>query len=351
MTHTNKQRNMRSLAYAVLMLLLCACGSSHAETVLPDGGDDGGQSPKKQQRISYADPTIILDNGTYYMTGTSQVGNQSSRGFTVLQSNDLQEWETGTADTYRFILSPEVQATFGTTGFWAPQWFKAGGTYHLLYTANEQVAVAQGNAVTGPFGQSEVKAVDPSVGNIDPYLFRDDDGKLYLYHVRFGGGNFIWVAEFDLGTGCIDQSSLTKCLELTEPWEKMGGYDNSNIMEGPTVVKWDGVYYLFYSANHYRDPDYAVGYATATSPTGPWTKYEGNPIIRRDIVGEKGAGHGDVFQAKDGSFYYVYHVWGDGDNPDARQTRIVPLIRKKGSNGIYKVSADASGIITPYHVY
>ena len=30
--------------------------------------------------------------------------------------------------------------------------------------------------------------VDISEKNIDPFLFRDDDGKYYLYHVRFNRG-------------------------------------------------------------------------------------------------------------------------------------------------------------------
>lgn len=336
-----------------LLFSFASCGASNDAVPSPDGDDEGGgtitPAPKKQN-IFYADPTIFLDNGTYYLSGTSQIGNQSSQGFTVLQSDDLQEWTSGTDDTYRFILNPAEGTTWGTTGFWAPQWFKENGVYYFLYTANEKVAIAQAEAVTGLFTQPEARPIDASVGNIDPYLFKDEDGRYYLYHVRFGGGNFIWTAEFDLATGTIDANTLTQCLQMTEPWEQMGGYDNSKIMEGPTVVKWDGVYYLFYSANHYRDPDYAVGYATASSPLGPWTKYEGNPIIRRDIVGEKGAGHGDVFQAKDGQYYYVYHVWG-GDNPDARQTRIVPLVREMGPDGVYKISVDAKGIITPYMLY
>mgnify|MGYP005909688103 FL=1 len=337
---------------AVVMFSFSSCGTSNAENILPDDeGEGGGTTTTKTQKISYADPTIFLDNGTYYMSGTSQIGNQSSRGFTILMSDDLREWTTGTADTYRFILGPEWGTTYGTAGFWAPQWIKENGTYHFLYTANERVAIAHADAVTGIFTQDKAAAIDASVGNIDPFLFKDNDGKYYLYHVRFGGGNFIWVAEFDMKTGTVDSGTLKQCLELTEPWERMYNYDSSWIMEGPTVVKWDDVYYLFYSANHYKDPDYAVGYATASSPMGPWTKYSGNPIIRRDIVGEKGAGHGDVFEGKDGKFYYVYHVWGDGDAPDARQTRIVPLIREKGSDGIYKISVDAGNIITPCQVY
>ena len=65
-------------------------------------------------------------------------------------------------------------------------------------------------------------------------------------------------------------------------------------MEGPTVVKLDDLYYLFYSANHFKNIDYAVGYATSTSPYGPWKKHANNPIIHRSIVHENGSGHGDI---------------------------------------------------------
>ena len=325
-----------------------ACGNSG------NGNGDKGDEETPiiiKQRISYADPTIFLDGDKYYLSGTSQIGDQSNHGFTVLVSDDLKEWTSGSDETYRFILNPDLGTAFGKSGFWAPQWFKvAENDYRLLYTANEKTAIAKADKITGLFTQSAAAAIDPSVGNIDPYLFKDDDGQYYLYHVRFGGGNFIWAAKFDIETGTIDSKSLAQCLDISQSWETMFNYDRSKVMEGPTVVKWDGVYYLFYSANHYRDMDYAVGYATASSPMGPWTKYDGNPILRRDIVGEKGSGHGDIFQGKDGQFYYVYHVWGPGDKADERQTRIVPLIRKKNADGIYEVSVNSSEIITPYQL-
>ena len=53
-----------------------------------------------------------------------------------------------------------------------------------------------------------------------------------------------------------------------------------------------GKYYLFYSANHFMSRDYAVGYAVADSPLGPWHKPANNPIIHRSTVGENGSGHG-----------------------------------------------------------
>ena len=86
-------------------------------------------------------------------------------------------------------------------------------------------------------------------------------------------GNYLWVAEFDIKKGSIKPETLKQCMDCTEPWEKTPNYKSAPVMEGPTVMKWDGVYYLFYSANHFMNIDYSVGYATASSPFGPWKKH------------------------------------------------------------------------------
>lgn len=36
-------------------------------------------------------------------------------------------------------------------------------------------------------------------------------------------------------------------MESTEEWEATAAYISAPVMEGPTVIKLDGVYYLFYS--------------------------------------------------------------------------------------------------------
>lgn len=137
-------------------------------------------------------------------------------------------------------------------------------------------------------------------------------------------------------------------LDCTEAWENTPNYVSDPIMEGPTVIKLDGVYYLFYSANHFMNIDYAVGYATASSPLGPWKKYSGNPIIHRDIVKENGTGHGDIFTDSVGKYYYVYHVHASDTAVSPRKTRIVPLHLKKSDAGIYDISVNANEVIKPY---
>lgn len=295
-----------------------------------------------RDEIFLADPTIIREGDMYYLTGT---GNQQQQGFVLLESADLKSWHT--VENNEFVLKKGDQ-TYGTEGFWAPQWYKAQDRYYFIYTANEQLVMASADSWKGPFRQTEIKPIDRSQKNIDPFLFRDDDGRYYLYHVRFNNGNYLWVAEFDLAKGEIIPGTLKKCMESTEEWEATAAYISAPVMEGPTVIKLDGVYYLFYSANDYRSIDYAVGYATSNFPTGPWTKNENSPIIHRSIVGENGSGHGDIFTDKAGNYYYVYHVHASKTNIAPRKTRIVPLHMEKNKNGIYDITVNGDEVIEPY---
>lgn len=303
------------------------------------------QQPKE---IFLADPTIFVENGTYYLTGTGGSGRTAS-GFSVLESKDLKSWSVpgNTGDSVAMLLTKGGGA-FGTEGFWAPQILKDAGTYYLTYTANEQTVLARSARLTEPFTQAKPEPIDGSEKNIDSYIFKDEDGKYYLYHVRFSNGNYLWVAEFDLEKGRIKPETLTKCFDQTEPWEATPAYESAPIMEGPTVIRLNNKYYMFYSANHFRNIDYAVGYAVADSPYGPWVKHEGNPIIHRNIVGEYGSGHGDLFEGLDGQLYYVYHTHYSQEAVTPRRTRIIPVNKRwNDQTGLFEFNVDGDKVIVP----
>lgn len=304
---------------------------------------------QEKRELFFADPTIYIHNGKYYLTGTGGSGKSASSGFAVLESTNLETWSkpAGTSGSAHMILTKGEQA-FGTEGFWAPQLFQANDRYYLTYTANEQTVLTQSTSLLGPYTQAKVAPIDGSEKNIDSYIFKDEDGKYYLYHVRFGGGNYLWVAEFDLEKGQIKPETLKKCFDQTEPWEATPAYESAPIMEGPTVIKLKDKYYLFYSANHYLNIDYAVGYAVSDSPYGPWVKQQDSPILHRSIVGENGSGHGDLFEGLDGQLYYVYHVHFDQQQVTPRRTRIVPVIKQwDAGTGLYKFSVASDKVIVP----
>lgn len=302
---------------------------------------------QEKKEIFLADPTICITDGKYYLTGTR--GGNGIMGFSVLESKDLKTWTApNDASGSEYMILSKGDQSFGTGGFWAPQIFKADQSYYLSYTANEQTVLAESTTFLGPYRQKEVVPIDGSAKNIDSFVFKDEDGKSYLYHVRFSNGNYIWVAEFNLKTGKIKPETLTKCFDQTEPWEATPNFESAPILEGPTVVKMRGKYYLFYSANHFKNIDYSVGYAVADSPYGPWKKYAGNPILHRSIVGENGSGHGDLFEGLDGQLYYVYHVHFGQQQVSPRRTRIIPVVKTwDAEKGQYQFSVEATKVIVP----
>lgn len=72
------------------------------------------------------------------------------------------------------------------------------------------------------------------------------------------------------------------------------------------MIKRDGRYYLLYSGSHAAYPDYAVGYATADDPMGPFTRAIHNPIVQRS-QSVFGPGHGCAIQDVAGNWWHVYH--------------------------------------------
>src|SRR5690606_3150549 len=102
---------------------------------------------QEKRQLFFADPTIYVESGKYYLTGTGGSGKSASEGFAALESTDPKNWAvpTGMHGPSHMIL-PKGKQAFGTHGFWAPQLYKEKGTYYLTYTANEQTVLTQSEA-------------------------------------------------------------------------------------------------------------------------------------------------------------------------------------------------------------
>ncbi len=292
----------------ILALLLLSCGK--------DGDVNTGQeeeTPAPEQFIFQADPTIFFNENKYYLYGTD--GYTPNKGIKVFVSSDLKDWKTpeGIADGF----AVRTLESFGTQGFWAPQVWKYNNKFYMAYVANEQIAIGTATKPEGPFSASGPIAFDQK--NIDPFVFFDDDGKKYLYHVDITNGNKIYVAAINDDFTAIDKSTRTLCLTATEPWEII----QARVVEGPTVLKRNNLYYLIYTANHFENQQYAVGYATSASPMGPWTKATENPILSMSNSGKPGIGHGDMFTDASGGLNYVFHTHNAMDKVSPRRTGMI----------------------------
>lgn len=284
--------------------------------------------------ILMADPTVFLDKGNYYLYGTS-----SNRGFQSYVSKDLVSWSEPEGLEGAMVL--RKGEAFGNGGFWAPQVFKYKGLYYMAYTADEQIAIATSNSPLGPFKQKAMKSLSGSGKQIDPFIYFDDNGKIYLYHVKLQNGNRIFVAEMKPDLSDVILGTEKECISGTENWENTE-HTGWPVTEGPTVVKHNNLYYLIYSANDFRSKDYAVGYATSTAPMGPWKKYVGNPIISRAKLGMNGSGHGDLFVDKTGKLKYVLHVHNSQDKVSPRATGLIDIKFEKVNGAGDILKADTS---------
>ena len=313
----------------LLMSAALACGSGCSST----GSSDVPESPDKEpvrvlsKTVPVADPYIMVEKGKYYLYGTK---NGEALGFDVYVSNDLEKWKM-----YSSALDPSD--SYGTTGFWAPEvyYVSAKKKYYMFYTAERRLCVAESSSPLGAFVQTFKKPMREEAG-IDSSVFFDTDGKAYIYFVRFNGGNIIWGAELKDDLKEIKEETLSRCIRPDQPWELIA----SKVTEGPSVFKKDGVYYLMYSANDYTSQDYAVGYATSSSPLGPWKKADSNPVLHK-YEGLVGVGHGAPFVDNDGQMRYVFHAHKSDTEVHPRGAYIVDMNVKDG-----KISM-GGGLIKP----
>ena len=106
----------------------------------------------------------------------------------------------------------------------------------MAYVANEQIAIAESNSPAGPFTQTKKDSLATTVKQIDPFVFIDDDGKKYLYHVRLVNGNRIFVAELNDDFSAIQPATLRECIAATENWENTA-QAKWPVAEGPYCYK------------------------------------------------------------------------------------------------------------------
>lgn len=293
------------------------------------------QEKSINKAIHLADPTILYHKGVYYLYGT--VEGKADHGFLVYSSRNRIDWEGPVGVNDGFALQKED--VFGDKGFWAPQVFYYHQRFHMAYTANENIAIAESDNPLGPFTQKERKPLDAPVKQIDPFVYQDEDGKIYLYHIRLREGNRIYVAEMTEDLSAIKEETLIECIEASEKWE-----NTANalwpVAEGPTVIKKGQLYCLIYSANDFRNPDYAVGYAVSEHPLGPWRKYSGNPILHQTDVNMPGTGHGDLVLDGKEQLWYVLHTHLSEETVAPRRTAIIKLTFKDSGDKALRIEVD-----------
>lgn len=254
----------------------------------------------------FPDPFVLRVGSVYYAYAT----NVRSNNVPVLRSTDLATWERlGDA----LPLLP-TWARSGASLTWAPSVLPRSHRYALYFTARDNASDRQciGRAIAdAPDGKFKDDSDRPFIcqtrlgGSIDPSPFVDEDGAAWLLWKNDGNccglSVGLWIQRLsDDGLSLVGQP--TELLRHDRAWE-------APLIEGPSMLKHGGRYYLFYSANWYESADYAVGYAIAEAITGPYRKVttDGPLFAKRGNVA--GPGGQEFFRDVKGNQWMAYHAW------------------------------------------
>ncbi|MCF8345633.1 MAG: glycoside hydrolase family 43 protein [Bacteroidales bacterium] len=329
---------MRNILILMAMFFIVSCCRSTR-------GDEGF-TPANPLSVKFGDPFVLLaSDGRYYMYGT---GGGAVDGFSAYSSDDLKEWKHEGQVYYG-----NKEESWNVANFWAPEVYERDGKYYMFFSAdwdynpgqeleNFRIGVAVANHPTGPFTDlTGYPLFDPGYPVIDANVLFEGD-KVYLYYSRvcykhpveseiadwareeglFDEIEESWIYGVELSPG-LDTVTAEPVLLLRPPvsmdnaqaeWESRSvtsGEVNRRWTEGSFIFREQDTYYMMYSANYFGGEHYAVGYATANHPLGPFQKAAGNPVLEKNtgtggLV--SGTGHNSVTWSKDGSeMYCVYH--------------------------------------------
>jgi len=235
------------------------------------------------------DVTVIREQGKYYMYCT---------GGGAWISEDMVHW--------RFQRVENVPV--------APDVVKYNGRFYMcgndgpLYVADHPL---------GPFSIIGDWKNTPDVaggwnGAFDMEIYIDDDNTPYLYYSGRGVSGIFVVK--------LDPDDLTRFAgpvrhlfgfnrdHIWERYGEMNEYTDVSWVEGPWLEKYNGIYYLQYSASGTQWKTYAEGYYTGTSPMGPFTYAPNNPLLRKTDGLVTGPAHGCIVEGPDGNLWQFYTI-------------------------------------------
>lgn len=248
--------------------------------------------------LGIGDPSVIYYDGRYYLYPTGD-----NRSYDVYISSDLVNWKAG----------PKVFES-AEHGVWAPDVFYDPGNnqFYLYYTVNRRIGVALSERPDSIFKDQGTLVKNA----IDAHMFLDEDGRYYLYYAEYPAFR-IHVQPME--TPVRKQGKPVLIIQPDKPWEKKP----YPLTEAPWMLKHRETYYLLYSGGGADTQYYAIGYATARSPLGPFSKHP-DPIFEKGN-GVFGPGHPSIIKDREGKLWMVYHQQKDESRGWNRIICIDPL--------------------------
>lgn len=307
------------LTVAVLSLLLLApLAAEPAQAERLDRFHSG-----RVYRGSFPDPDVFRLGRLWVAFGTTI----AHRSLPILTSSNGRTWRARRAhgvgarrtnDGLRGVPAWAARKRSGNRRFiptWAPaigrvghhRWVAAFAAPLRRHPGKRCIGLATANRALGPYRSARRRPLvcPRDQGAIDPDVFRVH-GRTYLLWktegIRGRLATSIHVRQLRRnGHGFRPRSHAHTLLRTARPWEQP-------LIENPSMIRYRGRLYLFYSANRWYTRHYAVGYAICRSVQGPCRRPQPGPLLASGgrVAGPGGA---SAFRGPRGLLMLAYAAW------------------------------------------
>lgn len=262
----------------------------------------------------YPDPSIVRVGEDYYMiTSTFEY----FPGVPIFHSKNLAQW-TQIGNVLTRDSQVDLRSRKASEGIFAPVIRYHDGVFYMITTD------------IGGIGNFYVTATDPAgewsdpirieYGGIDPSLFFDDDGKVYVT-VQRGASHHSHAIQYeiDIKTGKA----------LTEPIVVWPG-DGGQWAEAPHLYKINGTYYMMAASGGTADQHREI-IGKSDKPYGPFKPLPHDILTHRNLPDNPAQflGHGDLVDDVNGNWWMVFlgvrHMNGDPHTVLGRETFLAPV--------------------------
>lgn len=336
------QRNtivaITSIAASVIFLSACSKKEEAPPPPPPEpaqaqepAGADPGQflTQPLVTEIYTADPSAHVFNGRIYIYPSHDIdsgipsddlGNQyDMKDYRVLSMDRI-----GGPVTIHDVALDIKDVPWAGKQMWAPDAAEKDGKYYLYFPVKDKEGVFGIGAAVGDKPEGPFKAQPERIKNsfsMDPAVFKDTDGKYYMYFGGLWGGQLqhwktgkhtpqddsqppddqpaLYPKVARMADNMVEFAEKPKDVKILDENGKplLSGDHDRRFFEASWVHKYKDNYYFSYSTGD----SHFIAYAMGKSPYGPFT-YKGNILM--PVLGW--TNHHSIVEV-DGKWYIFYH--------------------------------------------
>lgn len=258
-----------------------------------------GEYFMKREEIWIRDPFILVENDTYYMYGTTDLGRskEEKNTFSVYISHDLEEFEGP------FPVFDGKQGFWADRHYWAAEVWKYRGSFYLFGSFKAEgraraTQILKADSPMGPFVPISDKPTTPENWECLDGTFFEEDGKPYMVFCHE------WL-QCENGEMCAVELTPDLSGTVGEPIVLFRAGDNPAVdsfsykdftkcmvTDGPFLFRKDGKIHMIWSSN--ANGKYAVLEATADTLLGAWEHHSsrfdfdgGHAMLFQDLKGQR----------------------------------------------------------------